>query len=171
MANPPGSAARAEPQPATLFDRTSTVSSPVRKRIAELQGLDTPALRALWGKVFGRPPPKRTSRDLLLRALAYHVQAQMAGGLRPATRRRLERAAEELAAGRAPSRPPTVIKPGTRLLREWRGVIHEVIVLEKGVRYRGETWTSLSAVARQITGTRWSGPLFFGLKDRGNGGR
>ncbi len=60
-------------------------------------------------------------------------------------------------------------RPGTRLLREWQGVVHEVIVLESSVHYRGETWPSLSAVAREITGTRWSGPRFFGLKGAQNG--
>ena len=64
---------------------------------------------------------------------------------------------------------PRAIKAGTRLLREWQGVTHEVIVLEDGVQYRGELWPSLSAVAREITGTRWSGPAFFGLKTAGNG--
>lgn len=82
------------------------------------------------------------------------------------TRRQLARAAEQISAGRPLSAPPTAIKPGTRLLREWQGVTHEVIVLEDGIQYRGETWASLSAVARAITGTRWSGPLFFGLKGR-----
>lgn len=144
------------------------MSSLARKKITELQGLDTPVLWTLWGEAFGRPPPKWTSRDLLLRALAYHAQVQMVGGLRPATRRRMIRAAEEIAAGRVPSATTSVIKPGTRLLREWQGVTHEVILLEDGVQYRGETWASLSAVAREITGTRWSGPLFFGLKGRRN---
>jgi len=145
------------------------MSSRVRKKIIELQELDTPALRTLWGEAFGRPPPKRTSRNLLLRALAYHIQVQAFGDLGPATRRRLARAAEDVLAGRTPSATSTAIKPGTRLLREWQGVTHEVIVLENGVRYRGETWASLSAVAREITGTRWSGPLFFGLKRRRDG--
>jgi hypothetical protein len=104
------------------------------------------------------------SRLLLLRALAYRIQEQALGGLDRATRRRLDRAARDLAAGRAVARLVPKIKPGTRLLREWQGVVHEVIVLERGVQYRGETWPSLSAVAREITGTRWSGPRFFGLK-------
>ena len=86
-------------------------------------------------------------------------------------RRALARAGEDIARGSPPSAPPSTIKPGTRLLREWQGVTHEVIVLDDGVRYRGETWGSLSAVAREITGTRWSGPLFFGLKDRHRDGR
>src|SRR5206468_10977412 len=135
-------------------------------KIAELQALDTSALRLFWGQAFGGPPPKRLSRDLLLRALAYHVQEQALGGLRAATRRRLARAAMDLGRGPRPAVGPLAIKPGTRLLREWQGVIHELIVLEEGVRYRGQTWRSLSAVAREITGVRWSGPLFFGLKGR-----
>jgi hypothetical protein len=107
----------------------------------------------------------------MIRAVAYRMQEQALGGLCPATRRRLARAAKERADGRAPSAPPSAIKPGTRLLREWQGVTHEVIMLEDGVRYRGETWRSLSAVAREITGVRWSGPLFFGLKARNHGRR
>jgi hypothetical protein len=136
------------------------------EKIAELQALDTSGLRVLWGQAFGGPPPKWLRRDLLLRALAYHVQEQAQGGLRPATRRRLVRAATDGGSERRPAAGPWAIKAGTRLLREWQGVIHEVIVLEEGVRYRGQTWRSLSAVAREITGARWSGPLFFGLKGR-----
>ena len=136
------------------------------EKIAELQALETPALRVLCGQAFGGPPPKRLRRDLLLRALAYHEQEQAQGGLRPTTRRRLARAAMELGSERKPGAGPLATKAGTRLLREWQGVIHEVIVLEEGVRYRGQTWRSLSAVAREITGARWSGPLFFGLKGR-----
>ena len=135
-------------------------------QIAQLQALDTPALRLLWGQAFGAPPPKRLSRDLLLRAVVYHVQEQAQGGLRPVTRQRLAQAAQDLRSERRPVAGPMTIKPGTRCLREWHGVIHELIVLEEGVRYRGQTWRSLSAVAREITGARWSGPLFFGLKGR-----
>ncbi len=109
------------------------------------------------------------SRILLLRALAYRMQEQALGGLDPATRRRLARAAEDLAAGRAPAASAVKIKPGTRLLREWQGVVHEGIVLERSVQYREETWPSLSAVAREITGARWSGPRFFGLTNAQNG--
>ena len=130
------------------------MASLVQSKIAELRTLDTPALRTLWGETYGTPP-KRLSRDLLLYALAYHVQERIEGGLRPVTRRQLARAAENIGAGRSPSATPSAIKPGTRLLREWQGVIHEVVVLAEGVRYRGETWRSLSAVAREITGARW----------------
>jgi DUF2924 family protein len=107
----------------------------------------------------------------MLRAIAYRIQEQAFGGLDPATRRQLDRAAADLANGRKPSGGPITIKPGTRLLREWGGVVHEVIVLEKSVRYQGEEWPSLSAVAREITGARWSGPRFFGLKGRDRDGR
>ena len=109
------------------------------------------------------------SRSLLLRALAYRMQEQVLGGLDRTTLRRLERAAKDLAAGRKPSSPVPKIKPGTRLLREWQGVVHEVVILEKTVQYRDKDWPSLSAVAREITGTRWSGPRFFGLKGGNNG--
>ncbi len=130
--------------------------------IDELEALDIPTLRRIWIEVPGNARLRRTGRDLMVRAIAYHMQEQRHGGLSPATRRRL--------AGRdgAAKRPPaTTLKPGTRLLRQWHGVIHEVIVLEAGVRYRGKTWRSLSAVAREITGTRWSGPRFFELQPSG----
>ena len=99
----------------------------------------------------------------MVRAIAYRIQEQIYGGLDPATLRRLGRATQDLAAGREPSNRSAPIQPGTRLLREWHGVLHEVIVLEQSVRYRSKTWPSLSAVAREITGARWSGPRFFGL--------
>jgi hypothetical protein len=105
------------------------------------------------------------SRNILVRAIACRIQERALGGLNPSTRRRLDRAAADLAAGRTAARLAPKIKPGTRLLREWQGKVHEVIVLEKGVEYRGKSWPSLSAVAREITGTRWSGPRFFGLKE------
>jgi hypothetical protein len=142
------------------------MSSLIQKKLAELEALDTSGLRRLWTKVFGEPAPTSMRRDLLLRALAYHVQEQELGGLRPAVRRRLARNAQELGLGQTPTASPPRVKSGTRLLREWQGVMHEVIVLEEGVRYRDRTWRSLSAVAREITGARWSGPLFFGLKGR-----
>jgi hypothetical protein len=144
------------------------MSRTIVEKLAELQGLDLPSLRTRWVEAFGNPPSKHIRRDLLLRALAYQVQVRAFGGLRPATLRRLARAAEEIRAGKPPSAHAAAIKPGTRLIREWQGVTHEVIVLETGVQYQGKTWASLSAVAREITGTRWSGPLFFGLKGRSN---
>ena len=148
-----------------------------QKRGGETLGADLEALRELtreelrraWPGLYGSTCPAHMSRIFLLRALAYRMQERSLGGLDPVTRRRLARAAEDLAAGRPPAACAPKIKPGTRLLREWQGAVHEVIVLEGEVQYRGETWPSLSAVAREITGTRWSGPRFFGLKGAQNG--
>ena len=138
--------------------------------LAALQELALDELKERWLDYFDSPCPARISRNFLLRALAYQMQKQALGGLDRVTRRRLDRAAKDLVAGRSPRTPAqTRIMPGTRLLREWQGVVHEVIVLESSVHYRGESWPSLSAVAREITGARWSGPRFFGLKGAQNG--
>ena len=98
-----------------------------------------------------------------MHAIAYRMQEQELGGLKPAARRFLEKAAEDNVSGHQIS-SITNIKPGTRLLREWHGVTYEVIIMEDGVQCNGKRYRSLSEVARAITGTRWSGPLFFGLK-------
>lgn len=145
--------------------RQSAVLS-LAEDLTALPDLPLDELKRRWRDLYGASPPSRLGRALMVRGIAYRVQEQALGDLRPTTRRRLARAAEEIGSGRTPSAPPPVIKPGTRLLREWQGVTHEVIVLEHSIQYRGETWASLSAVAREITGTRWSGPLFFGLKGR-----
>jgi hypothetical protein len=129
----------------------------------ELQGLGRLSRHSLaerWSALYGAPPPPRTSRSLMIRAVAYKMQERAFGGLTSSTRR--------LLAGDAPSArsnvPSREARPGTVLLREWQGVTHQVTVIENGVLYRGERHRSLSAVARVITGSRWSGPLFFGLK-------
>jgi len=132
--------------------------------LESLRNLPLKALRERWRDLYGVPCPPRISRQLLTRALAYRMQEQALGGLDAATRRRLERAQEALAEGRTPTAPGAKARPGTRLLREWQGVVHEVIVLEDSVQYQGKTWPSLSAVAREITAAHWSGPRFFGLK-------
>lgn len=134
--------------------------------LSRLPGLSRDALCARFRGLYEITPASHLSRKLLVYAVAYRLQEQMYGGLDASTRRRLARAAEEIRVGRAPSMPAIRIKAGTRLLREWQGVVHEVIVLERGVQYLGKAWPSLSAVAREITRTRWSGPLFFGLKGR-----
>ena len=123
-------------------------------------------LKRRWLDLYGTPCPVQISRRLLTRALAYRMQENVYGGLDKVTLRKLEKAAAALAAGRpvAPSDPK--IKPGVRLVREWHGTLHEVTVLEQGVQYRNKVWPSLSAVAREITGVRWSGPRFFGLKEK-----
>ena len=115
-------------------------------------------LAELWAESFGTAPPPRTSRSLMIRAVAYKMQEQALGGLSAAMRRLLS---ED---GVKPARRGRRIRPGTLLIRQWRGATHQVTVGEQGVLYRGKQYRSLSAVARLITGAHWSGPRFFGLR-------
>jgi len=133
--------------------------------ITNLQVIDIAALGQHWIHLYGTQPPPRISRDLLTRAVAYRLQEKVLGGLRPSTRRLLKQVAEA-ATARRPIRATLQrrLKPGTVLLREWGGLRHQVTVLEKGVLFEGKRFGSLSEVAGRITGARWSGPLFFGLK-------
>jgi len=123
-------------------------------------------LAAEFQILYGAPPPLYIHRGMLLRAVAYQLQVRAHGGADRALARRLKRLAAEL--NRAGSILPErrAIKPGTRLLRDWQGETHTVSVTEDGFRYRDQHFASLTAVARQITGTAWSGPAFFGLKSR-----
>lgn len=130
--------------------------------LVALPDLPLDDLKVRWAELYRAPPPRRIGRPIMVRAVAYKLQEYVFGGFKPSVRRRLDRAAAELANGAPPRVQPASIKPGTRLLCEWHGVTHEVIVLETGVRYRGETWLSLTAVARAITGAHWSGPGFSG---------
>jgi hypothetical protein len=145
----------------------AAVPDPLLAHIAALEALRIEQLRSRWTEAYGRPPPACSHRQFLVRGLAQALQEKALGGLAPALRRRLARLA--LALERDPktalSVPPR-IKPGTRLIRAWRGERHQVTVLEHGFEYRGERHGSLSAIARAITGGRWSGPAFFGLKTR-----
>lgn len=132
---------------------------------SDLNRLSPSELQALWKDLFNRPAPLHAQRELLINCLTYRIQEQASGGLRAATRRQLVKLAQDLAAGTAPVLLDTNrIKPGTRLVREWQGHTHEVLAIENGFRYRDQHYGSLSEIARLITGTRWSGPVFFGLK-------
>ncbi len=139
------------------------------ERISELETLSTTELRARWEQAIKRSVPKRASRDLLRRALAYHMQEQAEGGLSKSTRRRLAKLAGLNGENREPISPHSVrLKPGSRLIREWRGEVHRVTVLDDGFDYRDTRYASLSRIARTITGAHWSGPLFFGLRKTGS---
>ncbi|TPG58029.1 DUF2924 domain-containing protein [Roseomonas nepalensis] len=140
-------------------------------RLAALQSAPTAQLKQQWRELFGKEPPP-FNRAYLQSRLAYRIQELAYGGLRPETRARLEALGEQLDGGnvvlrriRADSRPLA----GTRLLREWQGVEHAVTVLADGFEFEGRPYRSLSAVARHITGTRWNGWTFFGLKSQGRG--
>ncbi len=135
--------------------------------IAALDALSRAELGEQFEELFARPAPKGMSRPLLLRIVAYRIQEDDMGGPNRALQRRLTKLAKELdAKGTVTPSSSTQIKPGTRFLREWQGVTHSVTALEAGFKYRDKPYGSLSAIAREITGTRWSGPAFFGLKDR-----
>lgn len=139
------------------------------RELASLSTLDRGALAERWRELYRTEPPARIGSGFLVSAIAYRLQEQALGGLKPATRRYLEKVAETATRkttsgnnGDAVQKivaPTATIKPGTRLLREWHGVTYEVLVLENGVQCNGAQYRSLSQVARAITGTQWSGEV------------
>ena len=141
------------------------VDTAVERALVELQRASGDELRRRWRAIYGRPPPLRSRPEFLRRALAYEAQARLLGGLPEATCKRLRRLAEGKGDLGHTARAAPRLKPGTRLIREWQGKAHHVTVLDEGFEYQGERYASLSVIARHITGTRWSGPLFFGLRD------
>jgi Protein of unknown function (DUF2924) len=137
-------------------------------KLAPLRSLPIRELKQQWRSLYSSEPPHRVSRELLIRAVAYRIQEQALGGLKLSTRRLLERLASEARRGLALKISPCApASAGTLLIREWQGITHEVKVLDRGVLYRRKRYRSLSEVARLITGSRWSGPLFFGLRSKG----
>ena len=138
-------------------------------KIAALKDTPTADLRALWSKLFETEPPRQNRRFLESR-LAYRIQELEYGGLKPATIERLEALGEKLDGGKAEVRSRrTDDRPiaGTRLIREYQGVEHCVTVLADGFDYQARPYKSLSAIARAITGTRWNGWVFFGIRRSG----
>ncbi len=136
-------------------------------RLADLDNMPTDRLRAAWEEDLGCPPPARASDAYMRAVLAYRIQERAGPKLSAATVRHLERLAKPGAQVEAMPLQARQLSVGASPLREWNGETHEVRVLEKGFEYRAQRYRSLSAIAREITGTRWSGPAFFGLKDRG----
>ncbi len=135
--------------------------------IATLSDLPIHLLRKRWNRTFNTSVPKGFSRDLIIRSLTYKTQEGAHGGLNQATKRKLRTFAKQLEADdKAAFDTGPTLKPGTKLVREWQGQRHTVIVLEDGFEYTGDRYGSLSMIARKITGTRWSGPRFFGLKNK-----
>lgn len=132
----------------------------VEKEIARIGGMTAAELRRLWPEIFGSDPPSAFSRNLLARALAYRVQEQAYGGLKPQTVRLLR------AMARPAAEPPRRVKVGSIIVREHKGVLHEVMVVPEGYCWRGQIYDSLSSIARKITGVSWNGPRFFGLRSK-----
>ena len=150
-----------EPQSARYGDAA------VLARLTELKTMDVAALKARWRDLFAAAPPPY-NRTFLERRLAYRIQELAFGGLKPETIARLEALGEQLDGGNmmvrrkcADDRPIA----GTRLIREWQGIEHTVTVIIDGYEWQGRPYKSLSSVARAITGTRWNGWIFFGLKN------
>ena len=149
-------------------EKRMTAADPIPARLAALKATPTADLKTQWRALFDTEPPPFNRRYLGSR-LAYRIQELAYGGLKPETIRRLERLGEELDGGdrkkrsiRADRDRPII---GTRLLREWQGVEYIVTVTVDGFEWQGRPYKSLSAIARAITGTRWNGWVFFGLKN------
>nr|WP_281376828.1 DUF2924 domain-containing protein [Edaphobacter lichenicola] len=131
--------------------------------LVKLPSLNRPRLRELWQKSFNRPASPRLRRELMTPILAFRIQELAHGGLKPETRAKLQEITSSLnAKGQNDARQR--FKAGTRLVREWKGKVHEVTITADGFEYQGETYKSLSQIACLITGTHWSGPAFFGTK-------
>jgi hypothetical protein len=138
----------------------------VALELARLGTLSVKALKDYWRSLYDTEPPRYISRDLLTRAVSYRLQERAFGSLKPTTLRLLERLGGDHSANHPIHSAARKATDGTVLVRERRGVSHRVEVLDHGVVYQGQRHQSLSEVARLITGSRWSGPLFFGLKNR-----
>jgi len=149
----------------TNEDRSYPASEDLSERLAALAELDPVALRAEWRRLYRSHPPKRITRDLLIRAIAYKLQEQLHGGPSNATKRKLRAFAQELESRDGTVFDPGIsLKPGVKLVREWGGKTHTVTVLEDGFSFEGQHYASLSRIAREITGAHWSGPRFFRVK-------
>lgn len=131
-------------------------------RLAEMPLED---LKAEWAHRYGAPAPN-LSPDLLRLGIGYKLQEQRLGGVNRSTRSLLRQVAAGAGQGDGRKPMPRKLTPGTRLVRDWRGVGHTVTVLADGFEYDGKHWRSLTAIAKAITGTPWNGPLFFGLAER-----
>ena len=140
------------------------MASALDTKVAALATLSPKELRAEWERVYRSPAP-RISSDLLIRGLAWQLQLKAHGGPSPATLRELrDLTANERGGGARP--PVSALRPGTQLMRSWGEKSWSVLVVENGFLFEGERYTSLSPIARMITGAHWSGPRFFGLTQR-----
>jgi hypothetical protein len=148
----------------------------IEGEIDRVRSLGLEDLRREWRRLYHSEPP-RISRDLLVLALGYRLQEIAHGGLGKATRRKLQTMAKALrTTGRVGPTPSLSLKPGARLVREWRGRTYTVTVTEEGFEYAGTSYPSLTKIAKEITKAHWSGPRFFGLpvaaaERQSNGGR
>lgn len=148
----------------------SKVTVDIAAELVRLNTLTLVDLRTEWRRAHRMMTPNRLSRDLLIRGITYKLQERALGGLSKTIVRKLDR----LSVVPEPSEtqsltPPISLKPGTRLIRDWHGVTHTVLIHADGVEWNGQRYRSLTVVAREITGAHWSGPRFFGLRTRTGG--
>jgi hypothetical protein len=136
-------------------------------RISALPNLNKSQLLVIWRENFSKAPPSKLRKELMVPILAYRMQEKEYGGLSHSAQKQLREIAKSINSEKRPQEElPPNSENGTRLLRSWHGEVHEVIVTDAGYVYRGSTFTSLSKIAREITGTQWSGPAFFGTKKK-----
>lgn len=137
----------------------------VHQQLAQLPTMKRQELQLLWQKLFGRQPSSGLRRETLVPILGYRIQEKAYGGLKESLVTKLRELAEDGSAGCKPA-VKSMLRPkiGTRFIREWKGRLHEVTTLENGYEYDNRTYRSLSEIAHLITGTKWSGPAFFGTK-------
>ena len=148
---------------ATTAAVNATARNELSKQIGALNDLSAQQLRDEWRRLYRGQPP-RLSRDLLIRTIAYRMQELAFGGLSKATERKLAALTRELRVkGSVVVTPDLSLRPGARLVREWRGRTHTVVVTDDGFEYAGKAFPSLTKIAHDITGAHWSGPRFFGL--------
>lgn len=140
---------------------------PIANRLSDLPTLSRIALCDLWKQLFDSSSPPKLRRDLMIPILAYRFQEQAFGSLKSAARIRLRQLSQAFEKDSdAAISPAPQLRPGTRLVRQWRDQVHLVNVHSNGYEYQGARYHSLSEIARLITGTRWSGPLFFGITNQ-----
>jgi Protein of unknown function (DUF2924) len=150
-------------------DQTAEVSRQDGGRLTEevqaLPSRSTQELKQTWQTLLGTQPPAKLSRDLLIRVIADKLQEAALGGLAPAFKRKLVALGRRAENGAETTsvHPMIRLKPGTKLVRAWRGKTHIVLVLENGFEHQGKRYTSLTQIADEVTGAHWSGPRFFGL--------
>jgi len=132
-----------------------------------LEAMSLDELRSAWAQHLGGAPPRLRAHELMALSLAYRLQARAQGDLAGPLKRRCAELARKFSEdAKYTPKPGPALKPGSSVIKEWRGVRHEVRVLEDGFSYAGERFGSLSEVAQRITGTKWNGHVFFGLKAR-----
>jgi len=147
-----------------MQDTPIELDAHVSRKILGLRAMSRAQLLDLWQAVYKKAAPPGVRREILVPFLAYKIQENAYGGLKPSVRAELRRIAQSLKSNPSGLLGRSRIKPGSRILRRWRGEMHEVFVTESGYKYHGTSYQSLSQIARRVTGTRWSGPAFFGLK-------